>query len=215
MGTPGAPIPALLKRRSNLPNSSLVLVNRERTEPGLLTSVGTTSIPFTAVCSSCAARRPARTTRNPAACNARLAARPIPLPAPVTIATLGTTATLVMSMRAGGAAQCGHAGGDIGGHGEDAAESRKVEYFAHPRLRAHQHESPIRLFRDGGINGDEKSDRSGTNGGHFAEIDQHFPAGELLQLLRLAAQVFRIEAGGEATLTAQDANVVDLVQLDH
>src|SRR5690242_2322855 len=41
-----------------------------------------------AVCSSCAFRRPASTTEYPASCKARLAARPIPLPAPVTTAIL-------------------------------------------------------------------------------------------------------------------------------
>src|SRR5579864_1002664 len=179
MGTPGAPMPALLKSTSNLPNTSLVLAKRARTESGLPTSVGTTRSPEDAVCSSCAARRPARTTWYPAACKARLAARPIPLPAPVTRATLVTTAVLALSMRAGRAAQQGHAGGHIAGHGQDGAESRKVENLAHTRLRAHQYESPVRQLDHGGVNGDEKSDRSGANGEHFAEIDQHFPASKL------------------------------------
>src|SRR5882757_1511048 len=41
-----------------------------------------------AVCSSSVMRRPASVTEKPADCSARAAARPIPLPAPVTMATL-------------------------------------------------------------------------------------------------------------------------------
>ena len=41
-----------------------------------------------------------------------------------------------------------------------------------------------------------------------------FAQAEPLELVRLAAQVFGIGAGDEAALEAQDANVVDLIQLD-
>src|SRR5665213_4050354 len=209
MGTPGAPMPALLKSTSSRPKVSLVLAKSARTDSGWPTSVGTTSIPVPdAVCSSCAARRPARTTRYPAAHKARLAARPIPLPAPV------TRATLALSMSAGGAAQRGHAGGHIGRHRQDTAQAREVEHFTHAGLRAHQDESPIRELGHGGIHGDDKSDPGGTNGDDLAEIDQHFPAGEPLYFVQLAAQVLRIGAGGDATLTPHDANVVDLIQFD-
>ena len=61
-------------------------------------SAGATSIPpaegcaAAAVRSSSATRRPASTTEYPAACKARLAARPMPLPAPVTSAILSSFA---------------------------------------------------------------------------------------------------------------------------
>src|SRR5580692_3892229 len=87
-------MPALLKSTSNLPKDSLIVANNARTRSGRLTSVATTSnLPSDAwaraeVSFSCSIRRPASTTEYPAACNAKLAARPIPLPAPVTSAIL-------------------------------------------------------------------------------------------------------------------------------
>src|SRR5438552_81185 len=87
IGIPGAFRPALLNRTSSRPNISFVLANSARTDSGAPTSVGTASIFPPEVSSSAAARRPASTTEYPADCNARAAARPIPLPAPVTIAT--------------------------------------------------------------------------------------------------------------------------------
>ena len=42
MGTAGAPMPALLNRRSSRPKVSLVRAKRLRIEPGSATSVGTT-----------------------------------------------------------------------------------------------------------------------------------------------------------------------------
>src|SRR5690348_760478 len=92
MGMPGPPDPALLNSRSSRPNVSLVLWKSARTASGWLISVATASISAppgfaaAAVSSSFSARRPASTTEYPAACNARLTARPMPLPAPVTSA---------------------------------------------------------------------------------------------------------------------------------
>jgi len=99
MGTSGAFTPALLKSRSSRPNVSLILTNNLRTLSGRPTSAGTQrTVPpaapvIAAVCSSAATRRPANTTEYPAACRARLTARPTPLPAPVTRLTF-----LIVSM---------------------------------------------------------------------------------------------------------------------
>src|SRR5580658_1459177 len=91
---PGAPMPALLNNKSRRPKTSLALANSARTASGSPTSVGTASIwlpegaALLAVRSSSTARRPASTTEYPAPCSARLTARPMPLPAPVTKAIL-------------------------------------------------------------------------------------------------------------------------------
>ena len=87
-------MPALLKSRSRRPNSPLILANRASTDSGLPTSVGTASIrppcesAEAAVASNWVARRPASATEYPAACSPSAAARPMPLPAPVTSANL-------------------------------------------------------------------------------------------------------------------------------
>ena len=92
IGTGGAPVPALLNSRSKRPNTSWILPKSARTGCGLLTSVGTTSIRPSecflspAVFSNSWTRRPANTTAHPFSRKARLTARPIPLPAPVTTA---------------------------------------------------------------------------------------------------------------------------------
>src|SRR5579863_7508348 len=100
---PGELMPALLKSTSNRPKASLVLAKSDRTPSGLLTSVGTQSMAppdgfsNAAVPSSFPLRRPARTTEYPADCKARLAARPTPLPAPVTSAILPLVVMFVLS----------------------------------------------------------------------------------------------------------------------
>src|ERR1035437_3943796 len=105
MGVAGGVSPVLLKSRSRRPNASLILAKSARTERGSPTSVGTGSIvppegsPDAAVRSSSAARRPASATEYPAACKARLTARPMPLPAPVTSAILPVFAIFVSIVR--------------------------------------------------------------------------------------------------------------------
>ena len=67
-GTAGAPVPALLNKRSSRPNASFVLANRALMDAGSLTSVGTTNVrepddlPSRAPASNSSLRRPARTT---------------------------------------------------------------------------------------------------------------------------------------------------------
>src|SRR5438105_9390913 len=96
-------MPALLKSMSKRPQTSLVRANSARTEAGSLTSVGTGSSALSAcwarrvVSSRGAARRPARITAYPAACRASAAARPMPLPAPVTSAILPLLLIAVVS----------------------------------------------------------------------------------------------------------------------
>jgi hypothetical protein len=118
------------------------------------------------------------------------------------------------SMRAGRAPQRGHARGDIAGHGQDAAEAREVEDFAHTRLRTHQHESPIGILGHGGVDGDEESDGRGANGYHVAEVNQDFRASLALELIQPGSHVFGVGAGHETALAAHDADVVDLIELD-
>src|SRR6266487_905216 len=68
-GTGGAPMPALLKRRSSRPKTCFVCAKRARMDSGSLTSVGTTSVfdpgdfafPSAAAVSKASLRRPART----------------------------------------------------------------------------------------------------------------------------------------------------------
>src|SRR5438093_6052548 len=102
IGTAGAPVPALLKGRSKRPNISLILLKSARTACGLLTSVGTTSIRPSecflspAVFSNSWTRRPANTTAHPFSWKARLTARPIPLPAPVTSAIFSAGIFIVL-----------------------------------------------------------------------------------------------------------------------
>src|SRR5258708_2434143 len=66
IGTAGAPMPALLNKRSRRPNSFLVRANSALIDSGSLTSVGTESVlalPASfLVSSSLSARRPASTT---------------------------------------------------------------------------------------------------------------------------------------------------------
>src|SRR5712691_5592444 len=67
-GTGGAPVPALLNKRSSRPNASFVRANRALMEAGSLTSVGTTNVrepgdlPSSAPASRSSLRRPAMTT---------------------------------------------------------------------------------------------------------------------------------------------------------
>src|SRR5262245_25687772 len=94
IGTAGAPIPALLNRTSSRPNASTVRSKRARTATGSPTSVGTTSdLPASAaiireVPSSRSVWRPAIATENPSRASATAAARPMPDPAPVTMAII-------------------------------------------------------------------------------------------------------------------------------
>jgi hypothetical protein len=90
-GPGGLPVPALLKTRSTRPKRSTAAANRASTEAGLPTSVGTASTrepapDSSATWSSGSGRRPANTTLQPSASRASAAARPMPLPAPVTTA---------------------------------------------------------------------------------------------------------------------------------
>jgi hypothetical protein len=97
-GTAGAPVPALLNSRSIRPNARSAASNRAWTDSGSVTSVGTAiardrAWPARSTVSSRASRRrPASATEYPSASNARAVTRPIPDPAPVTIAAfpLGT-----------------------------------------------------------------------------------------------------------------------------
>src|SRR5438105_1380320 len=97
-----APKPALLNSTSSRPNVALVLANNASTEAGSLTSVGTPSAltcsfsisPTTALSGS--GRRPAITTAKPSRANASAEALPIPLPPPVTKATLPFDAMLFL-----------------------------------------------------------------------------------------------------------------------
>src|SRR4030095_1236699 len=87
----GAPMPALLKRRSRRPKVSLVRAKRFRMEPGSATSVGTTSARLFAAPAAAATRASVSSPRPPrgrARGGAGRGPSPMPLPAPVTIATL-------------------------------------------------------------------------------------------------------------------------------
>src|SRR3989454_12438860 len=101
-GTAGAPVPALLKSRSSRPNVSFVFANSAFTDAGSPTSVGTTSVRLLhcdAVSCSASLRRPASTTDQPSRDSATDDARPIPDPAPVTIAILSDDAMRVSAFR--------------------------------------------------------------------------------------------------------------------
>src|SRR5579883_2508863 len=90
----GAPMPALLNRKSNRPNRSLVRAKSASTESESATSACTAiaRAPSAPACATAASsfstRRPASTTDQPSARSASAAALPIPLPAPVTSAIL-------------------------------------------------------------------------------------------------------------------------------
>src|SRR5215510_9938268 len=89
----GALIPALLNNRSSRPKVSCVLANKARTAAGSPTSVGTTSPcapagpAIVTVASNSSWRRPARATAYPSCNSASATLLPMPVPAPVTIAT--------------------------------------------------------------------------------------------------------------------------------
>src|SRR4051812_37867716 len=94
IGPAGTLPPALLNRKSSLPQSCFSLPNSALTEAGSPTSVGTAmargvALPaIPAVSASASGRRPARATVQPSPSKARAAARPTPDPAPVTTAYL-------------------------------------------------------------------------------------------------------------------------------
>src|SRR5215471_20388429 len=89
----GALIPALLNNRSSRPKVSCVLANKVLTAAGSPTSVGTTSPcapdgpAIVIVASNSSWRRPARVTAHPSCNSASATLLPMPVPAPVTIAT--------------------------------------------------------------------------------------------------------------------------------
>ena len=91
----GAPLPALLKRRSTRPCRATAVSKSLRTSASSVTSVGTgsrtpgSSAPRCAIAASASGRRPASTTVQPSPASARAAAAPMPLPAPVTTAMRG------------------------------------------------------------------------------------------------------------------------------
>src|SRR4051812_32035346 len=90
-GTGGAPMPALLNSTSRRPYFSFTLANIARIASTSLTSVGTmkaSPFPSFATASSGSLRRPTSVTAKPSFISASAAARPTPVPAPVTIATL-------------------------------------------------------------------------------------------------------------------------------
>src|ERR1700737_3753961 len=92
-GIAGAPMPALLKRTSSRPKASITLANSAAIDPGSVMSAETGRLlpklsPSFLVSSSLSRRRPASTTVNPAFISASDAARPTPVPAPVTTAIL-------------------------------------------------------------------------------------------------------------------------------
>src|SRR3954452_15461574 len=97
MVAPGTLMPALLKSTSRRPNSFAAAAKSRATESGSVTSVGTAiarpdpARPALAVSSSISGRRPHKATEYPSVRSAMAAARPMPLPAPVTIATLCIT----------------------------------------------------------------------------------------------------------------------------
>src|SRR5262245_19829422 len=102
-GTAGAPMPALLKSTSRRPNVSAIFVKRVSICDFCVRSAGTTRVfegcAIAAVFSSSAARRPASTTLYPSEASARLTARPIPLPAPVTSATRSFAISMTVTLR--------------------------------------------------------------------------------------------------------------------
>src|ERR1700728_806104 len=93
-GTGGSARPALLNSTSTRPSSCSARSNSCCTPAGSVTSVATASrrepsaAPSATVCSSGPGRRPAITTEYPSRPRARADARPMPVPPPVTIATL-------------------------------------------------------------------------------------------------------------------------------
>src|SRR3954470_16587940 len=96
----GAPMPALLTRRSSRPYRSTTASNNSRTLPSSLTSVGAAyraqgwPAPSRTTWSSASRLRPASATVQPSAASARALAAPMPLPAPVTTAILGPAAII-------------------------------------------------------------------------------------------------------------------------
>ena len=92
IGTGGAPVPALLKSTSIRPNARFVASKSSPTDCGSVTSVGTAMARSLlvaarrAVSASASGRRPASATAYPSASKASAVARPMPEPAPVTIA---------------------------------------------------------------------------------------------------------------------------------
>ena len=92
-GMAGAPIPALLNRRSSRPKTSTVRVKRARMDSGSVTSVGTTIArpPVDPISDATSfrgsGRRPDTTTANSSQARASAAARPTPVPPPVMTAT--------------------------------------------------------------------------------------------------------------------------------
>src|ERR1700722_8604708 len=59
-------------------------------------------------------------------------------------------------------------------------------------------------------NADDEADASGTDIRHLTKIDEDFSGLELFQRFLFLGQVFRIRAGHEVSLDAQNADVVSL-----
>ena len=101
----GVLTPALLNSKSTRPNVLTHCANRLATESSWVTSVGTAStlklglmaLASAATSSKLAARRPAKTTDQPAFNKANAVALPIPEPAPVTMAILELCVMRVVS----------------------------------------------------------------------------------------------------------------------
>ena len=103
-GMAGAPIPALLNRRSRRPKTSTVRVKRARMDSGSVTSVGTAVArpPVDPISDATSlrgsGRRPDTTTANPSPARASAAARPTPVPPPVTTATFAVSPSALIRL---------------------------------------------------------------------------------------------------------------------
>src|SRR5664279_341192 len=158
-GSGGAPVPALLKSRSSRPKALRVAAKSALTAAGSVASVGTASalaasLPAAErVASSASARRPARATCQPASSRASAEARPMPLPAPVTMATL-----LFIDATPGrsGPTSCIRRGRRCALFGEAAAEGEPEARVDHGRVEEDQGRRDVgRLLRPG--QGDEQA----------------------------------------------------------
>src|SRR5947208_1070607 len=145
-GTAGAPMPALLKSRSSRPNVSLVRAKSARTEAGSPTSVTTASVREPGLASRttdsrASLRRPASATAYPSLRRASAEALPMPLPAPVTIATLPEEAMLVVLSGESGALGGMHLEGLVGRALEVDRHALGVadDHVVGGRLRRHVH----------------------------------------------------------------------------
>src|SRR5262249_40446426 len=157
-------MPALLKRTSRRPNFPLVEAKSACTAFCSVTSVGATrarspAFDIFAVSSSRSLRRPASATPYPSFRNASATERPMPLPAPVTIATFPDEAMFppvkMGSAHRGELPRLLHARADALQRGRGAPArvlDRLVGEQRHPELR-HQ------LLSRGGVSGEQPVER--------------------------------------------------------